>query len=272
MFDKRFEGWYYKQSNGDITVAFIPGEADDGAFVQVITDSGSHIFRTEKLKIKGDTVKTGNCFFSPSGIKVRLPEIDADLRYTKTTPLRSDIMGPFAKLPMQCRHGVVSMRHTVNGTLTMYGKIYIFKNGIGYAEKDSGRSFPKSYMWVQCNEFDAPCSFMLAIAHIPFLITSFKGCICAVVYKEKEYLFATYKGVMSKIKKDRIYLKQGALELEIYLRKHNGGHPLKAPLKGQMSQTVRETTNAGIRLVLKERGKILVDCKSDRAAFELRKN
>ena len=23
MFDKRFEGWYYKQSNGDITVAFI---------------------------------------------------------------------------------------------------------------------------------------------------------------------------------------------------------------------------------------------------------
>ena len=30
MFDKRFEGWYYKQSNGDITVAFIPGEADDG--------------------------------------------------------------------------------------------------------------------------------------------------------------------------------------------------------------------------------------------------
>ena len=44
-------------------------------------------------------------------------------------------MGPFAKLPMQCRHGVVSMRHTVNGTLTMYGKIYIFKNGIGYAER-----------------------------------------------------------------------------------------------------------------------------------------
>ena len=127
MFDKRFEGWYYKQSNGDITVAFIPGEADDGAFVQVITDSGSHIFRTEKIKIKGDTVKTGNCFFSPSGIKVRLPEIDADLRYTKTTPLRSDVMGPFAKLPMQCRHGVVSMRHTVNGTLSNVRKNLYFQ-------------------------------------------------------------------------------------------------------------------------------------------------
>ena len=73
MFDKRFEGWYYKQSNGDITVAFFPGDADDGAFVQVITDSGSHIIRTEKLKIKGDTVKTGNCFFSPSGIKYSFP-------------------------------------------------------------------------------------------------------------------------------------------------------------------------------------------------------
>lgn len=72
MFDKRFEGWYYKQSNGDITVAFIPGEADDGAFVQVITDSGSHIFRTEKLKIKGDTVKTGNCFFFSVGDKSQI--------------------------------------------------------------------------------------------------------------------------------------------------------------------------------------------------------
>ena len=31
-----FEGTYYKHQNGVDTIAFIPGEADDGQFIQVI--------------------------------------------------------------------------------------------------------------------------------------------------------------------------------------------------------------------------------------------
>ena len=36
MSDGRFQGWYYKQRMGDYMLAFIPGRAADGPFVQMI--------------------------------------------------------------------------------------------------------------------------------------------------------------------------------------------------------------------------------------------
>ena len=54
--------------------------------------------------------------------------------------------------------------------------------GLGYIEKDSGISFPCSYLWLQCSDFPKPCSLMLSIAHVPFCASSFRGCICAVLY------------------------------------------------------------------------------------------
>ena len=37
------------------------------------------------------------------------------------------------------------------------------RQGLGYAEKDSGTSFPRSYLWMQCNDFSEPCSVMVSI-------------------------------------------------------------------------------------------------------------
>ena len=78
-------------------------------------------------------------------------------------------MGPFKYFPMECRHGIISMRHTLEGRLKLNGKEIDFTNGLGYIEKDSGRSFPSSYVWVQANDFDEPCSIMASVADIPFL-------------------------------------------------------------------------------------------------------
>ena len=36
MWNPEFEGWYFKHQKGRDTVAFIPGQAKSGAFVQVI--------------------------------------------------------------------------------------------------------------------------------------------------------------------------------------------------------------------------------------------
>ena len=82
---------------------------------------------------------------------------------------------------MQCRHGVVSMGHTVHGRVTVDGQTHVFGGGSGYAEKDSGRSFPKSYLWLQCNDFTPPCALMLSIAHIPFLGGAFTGCMTETI-------------------------------------------------------------------------------------------
>ena len=44
---------------------------------------------------------------------------------------------------MECRHSVWSMRHLVNGELSVNGKRYSFQNALGYWEGDRGSSFPK---------------------------------------------------------------------------------------------------------------------------------
>ena len=141
----------------------------------MIDSNGTGCFAMPDVHVRGDTVRTGGCVCSPTGLHIRLPGVTGDLRYDGRTPLRSDIMGPFAHLPMQCRHGVVSMGHTVHGRVTVDGQTHVFGGGSGYAEKDSGRSFPKSYLWLQCNDFTPPCALMLSIAHIPFLGGAFTG-------------------------------------------------------------------------------------------------
>lgn len=271
MSEGRFEGWYYKQRADDYMLAFIPGRADSGAFVQVIDSDGARIFDMPDFRADGDTVRTGNCVFSPGGISVHLPGINGELKFGETTPLHSDIMGPFAHLPMQCRHGVVSMRHTVNGSVCVDGRTHLFKDGTGYAEKDSGRSFPKSYIWIQCNDFAVPCSFMLSVAHIPFAGFSFTGCICSVIYNGEEYRLATYRGVkLLSLDPSGICLRQGRLSLEVSVRPLAAGHTLQAPLKGLMSETVRESCDAYLKLRLSENGKTVVECESRRAVYEKR--
>ncbi len=266
-----FEGWYYKQRTGDYMLAFIPGRTADGAFVQMIDSNGTRTFEMPDFHVEADTVRTGDCVFSPQGIRVRLPGVEGELRYGEITPLRSDIMGPFAHLPMQCKHGVVSMNHKVNGSVTVDGTAHVFADGSGYTEKDRGRSFPRSYLWMQCNDFPQPCSFMLSVAHIPFLGFSFTGCICAIVYEGKEYRLATYRGVKVRTSEDGVLrLSQGDLLLEVTARPLGGGHPLRAPERGEMSETIRESCDAYLHIRLTQGKTLILDCESNRAVYEKR--
>lgn len=271
MFE-RFEGWYFKQRCGADMLAFIPGRAADGAFVQMIGSGGTRCFFLPDFAARGDTVRVGSCLFSPRGIRVRLPGVEGSLRYGALAPLRSDIMGPFAHLPMQCRHGVMSMRHRVDGCITINGTPHRFDGGSGYIEKDSGRSFPRAYLWVQCERFPEPCALMFSAAHIPFLGASFTGCICALLWQGTEYRFATYRGVrIEELTPQRVRLRQGEFRLELDMRPLSDGHALAAPQAGRMSATIRESCNAALHLRLLRGGTLLLDTESNEAAYEHRK-
>ena len=232
MLNRKFEGWYYKHQLHDDVIAFIPGRAESGAFIQMIYSDGSRQFDMPEPSVRGDTIRMGSCRVSPRGCKIDLPGDSGEIPYGKNTPLHSDIMGPFRFMPMECPHGVVSMAHTLSGGLTVDGVYHSFDGGIGYIEKDSGTSFPSSYQWLQCNDFAEPCSIMASIAHIPFCGSSFTGFICAIVREGREYRFATY----------------------------NGARILTGP--------VRESTNAKINMRLWEGGKRVCDLRSSCAAYE----
>ncbi len=273
MFEKKFEGWYFKQRMNDYMLSFIPGRSLDGAFVQVIDSHGTKRFDMPDFKAVKDTVSVGDCVFSPRGIKIRLPGIAGDLKYGEPMTLGYDIMGPFACLPMQCRHGVVSMAHTVNGSITIGSQTYVFENGSGYIEKDSGNSFPRSYLWIQCNDFEVPCAFMMSVAHIPFGAFSFTGLICALILNgkntSKEYRFATYNGAVFRTRKDgSIILKRGNLELEINAYPIYKGGKLAAPDRGRMNRTIHESCDAYVRLRLCRSDRIIFECDSKKAAYE----
>jgi len=80
-------------------------------------------------------------------------------------------MGIFAYIPkMECSHGVVSMNHGLEGILKINGEEIDFTGGKGYIEKDWGTSFPKQYIWIQCNNFKNQTTRVFSsVADIPFM-------------------------------------------------------------------------------------------------------
>lgn len=269
MWSKRFEGWYFKHQHGDTTVAFIPGIADSGAFVQMMSSKGSRQFDVPSLRVQNGAIYAGNCVFSGKGCKIDLPGVTGKLKYGPLTPLRSDIMGPFQFLPMECRHGIISMAHSLSGALMLDGIEQSFDGGRGYIEKDSGTSFPRSYLWLQCNDFSQPLSIVVSIAHISFAGMHFTGCICAIVYQGTEYRLATYRGVRIRAGgPQHICLTQGKLRLDIAVVPTDDGHPLRAPVCGQMSGMIRESSNATLRARLWHGGTLVFDLRSAHAMFE----
>ena len=266
---KGFEGWYFKHQKGDDTVAFIPGRAESGAFIQLISKEGARQFEISNLTLRNGMIRADQCWFSGQGCHIALPGVRGEIAYGPFAPLGSDIMGPFRFFPMECRHGVLSMAHTLQGSITMDGHLHSFDGGLGYAEKDSGTSFPRAYLWIQCSDFPKPCSLMASIAHIPFCGGSFRGCICAILYQGREYRLATYRGVRIQAFTPRhICLSQGGLLLELDIVPSHPGHPLRAPQRGKMSGTIRESCNVHLRTRLWKRGKAIFDLQSDHAAYE----
>lgn len=241
-----FQGYYFKHQKDGHTLCLIVGRAGGEKFLQVITEKAS--WRTP--------LPEGN-HFSKKGVAlhIRTPELSltGKIRYRNLTPIRYDIMGPFALLPLECSHGVISMRHHLEGSVVLNGENIDFTGGLGYIEMDQGRSFPAAYAWVQANDFAEDCSVMAAVATIPVWRWNFRGCICVVHYHGKEYRLATYLGVkVLCCSRDRILLRQGKYRLEIRMRPDASGHPadghakkqgncLFAPQNGNMTRTIIES-------------------------------
>lgn len=265
----RFEGWYFHHQIGDTTLSFIPGHTKGEAFLQVNANSQSYLYPISNLSITRGHILADQCTFSRKGCRIALPDINGQILYRNLTPLRSDIMGPFQYLPMQCRHGVISMHHSLLGSISIHGEKTDFTNGNGYIELDCGTSFPQSYLWLQCNDFTEKCALMVSLAHIPFCGSSFTGCICAIIYKGLEYRLATYRCVqILAYQKDHITLLQGKLLLDIDIVPSNDGHPLRSPVKGSMKGTIHESNNATIHVRLWKNGKQILHLISNHAMYE----
>ena len=288
-----FEGWYFKNSNQQEAISFIPGisiEETKKAFIQVITDETSYFINYSiqdfHFGVNPFFIQIGNNLFSENGIHIDITQkqlklsIHGEIQYTNHKPIHThflspNIMGPFSYVPfMECNHAILSMKQEATGFVEINHHSIAFQNDCGYIEKDWGTSFPQSYIWCQGNQFqNTSASFMLSIADIPFQFFHFKGIICVLMLEDKEYRFTTYNGtrlVKAKIEKDlfSITLQKGSYCLKVE-SKYDSGHKLSAPVKGKMEKNIMESISSSITVTLKKGNRLLFADTSHHCGLEI---
>lgn len=269
-----YEGWYMKQQQGEDVLAVIPGRAQDSAFIQVVSNRGSRFlpYPLEAFDRTDGSMRIGDSLFTPYGMQLRIDEPDFELvgsvRYDHLLPLRSDIMGPFAYVPMETKHTVFSMRHQVTGSIRLNGDALDIRNGIGYMEGDRGHTFPRSYFWMQCLDVRQDASVMLAIAEIPLGPIRFTGCIGIVALGETEYRFTTYRGVrIVEHTPTMAEVRQGDMSLRVEVL-DDRGHKLQAPAQGLMDRTIHESPSVPARIRFVKGGEPLLDEMESQTSYE----
>lgn len=295
---KFFEGWYFKlvSADGQYAFAFIPGIAMDTdgrrqAFIQVLDGKGYsatyHKFHADAFDANPENfeIELEANHFSLNAMELKIPGITGVVHFSnhhlwpkkKTAP---GIMGWYAFVPfMECYHQVVSMDFQLQGSLQINNSMVDFTNGKGYLEKDWGRSFPSSWIWMQSNHFPQnKTSFKLSVAKIPWLGSYFIGFISAFLIEGKLYRFATYTGakltyVQITDAEVNVELRDKKFQLEVTAHKAEGAE-LASPILGFMDGRVKESMDASIHVVLKslKTGEILFEEVGVHAGLEVAGN
>lgn len=277
-----FEGWYYKIISADQkhAMAVIPGISLGGkkenahSFIQFLDATTGKVeyirFGVDEFKYSEEKfeVTIGNNFFSDTNIRLSLDNgafsIKGELKFENMirfprSLFKPGIMGPYAFVPfMECIHAVISIHHNIKGALIIKDKSKDYTGGYGYIEKDRGRSFPDSWIWLQSNHFGADdVSFMFSVARIPWLGKDFPGFVSFFRRGNEIFIFATYTG--AKIK--RLNYHDDILSFIIEDKKHrviaktkySAGSVLKAPKNGLMAAEILESINATVDITMTDK-------------------
>ena len=279
-----FEGWYFKQvsKDGKTVICFIPGvsvhKGISSPFIQAILAKRSGggwqqtadwlDFPVLRSQDEPFSLHLGENSFRRDGLTIAYSgerlQAQGELRFHALTALPASrwaptIMGPFAYLPgMECIHSVISLTHTLSGSLRIMGELVDFTGGKGYIEKDWGSSFPKSYVWLQCNHFSQEGSLFFSRADIPALGTTFRGYIAHLYYAGVHHRFATYTGGSCSLEARghgvEILLTKRNCRLQITASQSDSAL-LVAPHRGQMVHTIKEGLFGRLSFHLEQLGK-----------------
>ena len=296
-----FEGWYFKCISADRqhAIAVIPGMAVDPrgskhAFIQVINAVSGRTwyfhFPYNAFSSPNDhfAVRIGQNAFSSDNLVLDISSAEgtvkgqltfSDVHPFPTSRLSPGIMGPFTYIPfMECYHAIIHLDHRLQGQIELDGEILDFQDGVGYLEKDYGRSFPKTYLWLQASHFrQGNASFVFSRARIPFLGREFPGFFAYFTdFQDNAVRFATYNH--SRLDNWQVDAVQGTCSgtlsgpagvLEFEARMAGGGR-LRAPVDGLMDREIIESITAQVSVRLASRqGRLLFEGTSREAGMEI---
>ncbi|MBK7626548.1 MAG: hypothetical protein IPJ16_05000 [Bacteroidales bacterium] len=292
-----FEGWYFKHVSSDLkhVWSFIPGisinDNEPHSFIQVIngiTGKSEYIsypvesFIWDKQKV---FIKIGDSVFTDSYIdlKIKSGSINIEghidfincVNYPKTL-FSPGIMGWYSFVPyMECKHGIISVNHSLKGSISAEDTVIDFTGGKGYIEKDWGTSFPEAWIWMQSNNFsNSGTSFTFSVAKIPWIGKFFIGFISFLFYNREFIVFSTYnKSYLTDLVHDEnsvsMTLRNKKFILKVRAVKKTFGE-LKAPASGNMSRRIKESVDSDLTLTLYDlNNNILYSDTGKRAGLEV---
>lgn len=277
-----FEGWYFKEQCEELTIAFIPEVSydEDGKLsgsLQIVLPDRSYYY-TYQNPINMNLNRTmfivmEKNVFTDACIHIDIEEEDlmikGDIYFDREKGRKFNVMGPLTVFPLPCKHGILSMEQRLSGTLEIDGKVYDFNGGKGYLETDFGKSFPRRYMWSQCNWFDSTdCQIAVAAATIPLGPIPIMGTFACINYEGQRYKLATYKGAeVEKIGEKGFKITQGPY---IFEGRRQGGNAieLKSPEMGKMESATREYLVCNMEYRLRKRGVEIFYVRSSHGSYE----
>ncbi len=297
-----FEGWYFKCISADRrnAVAIIPGMAIDPdgkkhSFIQVINavtgKTWYHHFPYESFSSPKDrfAVDIDRNHFDSDGLTLDVmadeyPAVRGSLKFSDirkypVSRFKPGIMGPFDFIPfMECYHAIIHLTHDIRGQLELDGEMLDFDGGSGYIEKDYGRSFPRTYVWLQASHFEEHnASFVFSRARIPFLGSEFPGFFAYFTdFGDVTAKFATYnrsKLCDWQVDSDKLTCSgvlAGPGGRLVFDARMSGGGKLRAPVDGLMDREIIESITAVVHVqVYDNKDRLLFDSTSSEAGMEI---
>ena len=287
--NKFFEGWYFKIVDKDnkYKFAFIPGidldkkSKSSYCFIQIVDGYNLEYnylsFNVSKFKFNNTNfnINITSNIFSLNHLELNLEYINKSnntsrsikgiLRFTNTQKWPDNLINPGSMgfynyiSFMECYSQVCLVNSSIKGSLLIDGKNIDFTGGSIYVEKNWGKSFPTSWIWIQINNFrEKSTSVTCSLGKFPFLITNFTGFLIGVTGKNKFYKFTTMNLSKIQIKKYNndicltTYNKKYILLLKTYSKKDNFVLCM-GPKDGHMVPLVNETINGRVHMILKDK-------------------
>lgn len=301
-----FEGWYFKivQPRTGYTYCFIPGvfiaseEGYSHSFIQVLkgNENDFNYLRFTKDEFSASTsefnLKVEESSFSLNQININIDKpnekIFGTLNFYNIIKWPDSVVNPgsmgfYNYLSfMQCYSQVCAVDGCIMGKLSINGEIVDFTGGKLYIEKNWGRSFPYSYIWVQGNSFrEGDGSVTCSIGHIPlpFPCRSFTGFLIGIYASGRFYKFTSInrstlsincnneKVIMETKNREYLLRLEASYKQEVFMN-------LYAPCDGKMIPMASETLNGNLTVTLYDKKRNLIifndDCSS--AGIELSGN
>lgn len=277
-----FEGWYFKivDKKNDYKLAIIPGisygnnENEHHSFIQILNGKESTFnylsydvndFRYNNKRFR---VCINSNIFSLENISLSINSHDLNIHgnliLKNLVKWPSNIVNPgsmgfynYLKF-MECYSHVCALNGSLVGELNINGIDVNFTAGKVYIEKNWGKSFPKSWLWIQSNSFKSrKASITCSVGTIPFPIKNFTGFLIGLTLENEFYSFTTINHSKINIQNfgDDIVLIVTKGNLKLTIKTYTNPKDfvvLKAPSLGSMTSTVKETINGQVYILLED--------------------